>query len=67
MKNPVERVIDILGGAAALAREMRIKPQSVAEWKVKGIIPPNRVLRVAKLVKNKVRAHELNPHSHGIV
>ena len=37
--NTVSKIIDQLGGTAAVARLCEIKPSSVSEWKARNVIP----------------------------
>lgn len=63
--NVVEKVVEIVGSLSELARLCGVKPQSVAEWREKGIVPPKKVMLVAEIVNQKVPPHELNPETHG--
>jgi len=55
----MQKAIDKAGGQSALARELKVKPQSVHEWAARGFPPPGRVLPIEKFTG--VSRHELRP------
>lgn len=54
MNTPIDHswLIDQLGGPAAVARELDIKPPSVTEWRAKGI-PEGRLVRLAVIADQR--------------
>ena len=62
--NGLERAIKSVGGnQSRLARLCGVKPQSVREWLVKGIVPPKRAVQIEKLLG--IPRKELNPEIFG--
>lgn len=61
----LERAITVAGGLSALADKIDQKPQTVNNWRSRGV-PPERVLDVEKATadengKPQVSRHELRP------
>lgn len=54
-----ERALQIVGGAAELARRCGVSPQAVDKWK-RGI-PPIRVRQIVCATNGVVTAHDLRP------
>lgn len=48
MTNPVQQMIDAVGGVAAMARAADVRHTSVIGWRERGSIPPDRVLLIEK-------------------
>lgn len=59
-------LIEILGGASAVAKKLGIKNPSVYEWKENNKIPDDKLIRLApqieKITKNKVTRKDLRPN-----
>jgi hypothetical protein len=45
-------IIDLLDGTTAVARYLKIRPPSVAEWRINGI-PIDRLIRLAPLLEKR--------------
>lgn len=60
----VSLAIQLAGGnASALARILGVSPQSVHEWKKKGLVPANRAKRLEQIFK--VPRKRFNPEIYG--
>ena len=57
MSTPYEKVIELVGSQAALAKAMNISRQAVNDWG--GKIPSGRALEVVNLVNGEVTLEEL--------
>lgn len=62
---PLDRACQILGNASALARALRIKPPSVAEWRARNRVPAERCLAIERATNGRVTKHELRPDVFG--
>lgn len=59
---PLDRVIEIVGTQAELARRIAVKPAYVWNWLYRDkAVPPDAVRAVAEAVDWKVTPHELRP------
>jgi DNA-binding transcriptional regulator YdaS (Cro superfamily) len=63
--NPIERAIDILGSAAALARACKQKPQAVTRWRRTGRIPAHHAGAIEKATHGRVTKADLRPDLFG--
>lgn len=61
----VERVIELAGGASAIAKMCSVSPQAVQQWKISGRIPAERVLIIEKLVDGQVSRYQMRPDVFG--
>lgn len=58
----IERAIQIAGGVTALAEKVGAKsPQVVNNWRARGRIPADMVLKVEQATDGAVNRHELRP------
>lgn len=57
----VQYVVEEMGGAANLARLLEIDESAVAQWIMKGIIPPKRAVEIERKcnTRPKLRAVEM--------
>jgi DNA-binding transcriptional regulator YdaS (Cro superfamily) len=46
------QIIDLLGGTAAVARRVSVRPASVSEWRSKGL-PDGRLIELAAEIEDK--------------
>lgn len=60
-KNGLEKVITIVGSAAALAEAIGCTEQAVSLWRRRGKPPAGRCLQVSRVVRGVVTCHELDP------
>jgi DNA-binding transcriptional regulator YdaS (Cro superfamily) len=60
----LQQAIDQFGTAAALARQLGVKPMLISHWKNRGV-PPNRCKAIEKATGGKVRATDLRPDIFG--
>jgi DNA-binding transcriptional regulator YdaS (Cro superfamily) len=67
MNNPVQKLIDIVGSQAKLARICRVKQQSVFKWLKKGSVPANRVPDAVKASNGEMTPGELCPTAYEII
>lgn len=58
MEENLQRALDIVGGATALARRLGITKQAVSQWPR---VPPERVLAVEDATNGAVTCYELRP------
>ncbi|MFO0447492.1 MAG: transcriptional regulator [Pseudomonadota bacterium] len=58
--SPLERAIEAVGGATALARLLKVEPAAVTNWKRRGV-PPDRVIAVEKACAGAVHRSEIRP------
>lgn len=54
-----ERALEVVGGAAELARRCGVSPQAVDKWKRR--VPPIRVRQIVQATNGEVAPHELRP------
>jgi DNA-binding transcriptional regulator YdaS (Cro superfamily) len=52
MKHRAAELIDLLGGTAAVAKLLGIKPPSVSEWRSKGI-PDDKLIRLTLAIERE--------------
>ena len=65
---PIFTACDVLGGAAALARLLGIKPQTVTQWRSgKRRIPASRCHAIEKATKGKVTRRDLRPDDFHLI
>jgi hypothetical protein len=68
-KTPIERVFDLLGGPAAVAKHFTgdngkpILPWAVSKWRRR--VPADRVLKLEELTGGRVTRYELRPDIYG--
>ena len=62
LKTP-EQVIDELGGASALADEMKLKQPTVSSWVLRGRIPAE----YADKLRRRIKPHKILPAIFGMV
>lgn len=55
----IERAVEVSGSQSALARSLKVKPQSVQEWVTRGYPPAERVLKIEEITG--VSRHDLRP------
>lgn len=55
----VDRIIDAYGGAAALARRLRISRNAISDWRAKQRVPVSRVLEIERVTG--IPRHEIRP------
>jgi DNA-binding transcriptional regulator YdaS (Cro superfamily) len=67
MSNPVQKLIDIVGSQAELARKCLVRQQSVFKWLKKGRVPPGRVSLAVNAAKGKISPEELCPMANEII
>lgn len=65
MKTPIEKMIEIVGSQAELARACGVRHQAVQKWIKKGRVPAERVLAVEKATQGRVTRYELRPDVFG--
>lgn len=58
MQEALKRVLEIVGGPAALARHLGITKQAISQW---AQVPAERVLDVEDATDGAVRCHEMRP------
>lgn len=56
----LKQAVDILGSQSALARAIRVKPQSVNQW-LRSRVPAERVLAIEYATKGQVTRYCLRP------
>ena len=54
----LDRALKVVGGPAALAKELGIKSQAVSQWRM---VPDRRVIAVESAVGCEVTRYELRP------
>lgn len=57
----LQRLIDVVGGQAALAALVGVSPQAVHRWLRGGRMRPEYVLRVVRRTGGAITPHELRP------
>lgn len=50
MTREIDKVVEIVGSQAALAKALGISSNAVSKWVAQGYVPPARAVVVAKLV-----------------
>jgi DNA-binding transcriptional regulator YdaS (Cro superfamily) len=58
---PLKKIIKLIGGQSALARECAVTQQTVFVWLKTGRVPATRVLQLEKISNGTVSRHELRP------
>jgi DNA-binding transcriptional regulator YdaS (Cro superfamily) len=61
---PLDRAIQAVGSAKALAEALGVTKQAITGWRHRGV-PPERVLAVERLTGGTVTRHELRPDIFG--
>lgn len=59
--NALDRACQLAETQARLARKIDIKPQALHQWMRSGVVPPHRVIDVARAVDFGVTPHQLRP------
>jgi DNA-binding transcriptional regulator YdaS (Cro superfamily) len=59
--NGLLKAISLAGGQAALAAKVGIGASGVSEWKRRGNVPPEMVLRVCEVMDFEVSPNEVRP------
>lgn len=57
----LDKACELAETKARLARKINVKPQALQQWLASGIVPPPRVIDVARAVDFQVTPHELRP------
>lgn len=55
----IEKAVEASGSQSALARALKVKPQSVQEWVTRGYPPAERVLSIEEATG--ISRHDLRP------
>ena len=55
----IEKAVDVSGSQSALARSLKVTPQSVQEWVTRGYPPAERVLAIEEATG--ISRHDLRP------
>jgi len=55
----IEKAIEVCGSQSALARSLKVRPQSVQEWVTRGQPPAERVLAIEEITG--ISRHDLRP------
>lgn len=62
----VDELIERLGGTSAVAAILEIKPPSVSEWRARGLIPDDKLMRLAPHAEQETKGawscERLAPH-----
>lgn len=56
MDREIDKVIEIVGSQAALARALGVSNNAVCKWVAQGFVPSGRVIEIMALVKGKKTA-----------
>jgi DNA-binding transcriptional regulator YdaS (Cro superfamily) len=64
-QTPLDRAIEAVGSAKALADALGVTKQAITGWRQRGV-PPERVLAVERLTGGAVTRHELRPDVFGM-
>ena len=56
MDREIDKVIEIIGTQAALARTLGVSNNAVCKWVSQGFIPAGRVIEIMSIVKGKKTA-----------
>lgn len=59
--NPVARAVAIVGSQTALARLLKVTPQSVSRWVQSGCAPAKRIVQIERATAGRITRQELNP------
>jgi len=59
--SPLDKAIDALGGIAALARAIKVKPSTPAMWKQRVNVPAEYCPSIERATNGAVRCEELRP------
>ena len=60
-KTPLERAIDIAGGASALASAIQVAASTPAMWKARGRVPAEHCAAIERVVGRAVTRQDLRP------
>lgn len=63
-KNPLQKVFELIGSQAEVARKFGLSREAIRKWKKQ--VPAGRVLRIEKLTNGAVTRHELRPDLYPI-
>ncbi|WP_373317938.1 transcriptional regulator [Sediminicurvatus halobius] len=50
-----------MGTSASLAAALGVQPSAISNWKARGRVPPEQVLRIVDATGGRVRPEELRP------
>jgi len=57
----LNKAINILGSATALAAALNIRQSAVSNWQMRGSVPANKCLLIENATNGMVKCHELRP------
>jgi len=57
----LNKAINVLGGATALAAALGVRQSAVSNWLIRGVVPADKCLPIQRATKDEVTCYELRP------